>query len=62
MELCSEATKTVAILLTVKPSVKLCDSKTPVFGYSKTPVFGYLYAESLGFTEVHFHMATARLN
>ena len=25
---------------------KLCDSKTPVFGY--------LYAESLGFTEVHF--------
>ena len=47
VEPCSEATKTLAILLTVKPS-KLCNSKTLVFCL--------LYAKSLGFSESAFLM------
>ncbi len=47
VEPCSEATKTVVILLTVKPSKIMLFENT---------VFAYLYIESVGFTEVHFPM------
>ena len=47
VEPCNEATKTVAILLTFKPSKIMLFENT---------AFAYLYIESVGFTEVHFPM------